>query len=68
MATHAGEQRAEASPGSLHDPVISENPEINGLRVSIDLDPEGADSVEMRLELRSGDRRIAETWIYRWSS
>ena len=30
--------------------------------------PEGADAVEMRLELRSGDRRIAETWVYRWSS
>ncbi|HRO09885.1 glucan biosynthesis protein [Amaricoccus sp.] len=59
---------AQANPGSLHDVEIAENPEINGLRISADLDPEGADSVEMRLELRSGDRRIAETWIYRWSS
>ena len=59
---------AQANPGSLHDARISENPEINGLRLSIELDPEGADSVEMRLELRSGERRIAETWIYRWSS
>ena len=59
---------AQANPGSLHDAQISENPEINGLRLSFDLDPEGADSVEMRLELRSGERRIAETWVYRWSS
>ncbi len=59
---------AQASPGSLHDAEISENPEINGLRLTIDLDPEGADSAEMRLELRSGERRIAETWVYRWSS
>ena len=59
---------AQASPGSLHDTTVYENPEINGLRLSFDLDPEGADVVELRLELRSGDRRIAETWIYRWSS
>ena len=59
---------AQANPGSLHDAEISENPEINGLRLSFDLDPEGADIVEMRLELRSGERRIAETWVYRWSS
>ncbi|HVL22166.1 MAG TPA: glucan biosynthesis protein G, partial [Amaricoccus sp.] len=59
---------AQANPGSLDDAQISENPEVNGLRLSIELDPEGADSVEMRVELRSGDRRIAETWVYRWSS
>ena len=59
---------AQANPGSLNDAQISENPEVNGLRLSIELDPEGADSVEMRVELRSGDRRIAETWVYRWSS
>jgi glucans biosynthesis protein len=59
---------AQASPGSLHDATISENPAINGLRLQFDLDPEGADLVEMRIELRAGDRRIAETWVYRWSS
>ena len=30
--------------------------------------PRAPTSVEMRLELRSGERRIAETWVYRWSS
>ncbi len=59
---------AQANPGSIHDAVISENPEIKGLRLMFDVDPEGADVVELRLELRSGDRRIAETWVYRWSS
>ncbi len=59
---------AQARPGSLHDAVISENPEINGLRLTFELDPEGGETVEMRLELRSGERRIAETWVYRWSS
>jgi glucans biosynthesis protein len=59
---------AQATPGSLHDAQITENPEINGLRLQFDLDPEGADLVEMRMELRAGERRIAETWVYRWSS
>ncbi len=59
---------AQANPGEIHDAEISENPEINGLRLRFDLDPQGAALVEMRLELRSGDRRIAETWVYRWSS
>jgi periplasmic glucans biosynthesis protein len=58
---------AQASPGSLHDAVITENPELKGLRLTFDLDPEGSEVVEMRLELRSGERRIAETWVYRWS-
>ena len=49
------------------DAEIAENPEIGGLRVRFDLDPEGADSVEMRVDLRSGERPIAETWVYRWS-
>ena len=48
-------------------PQISENPEVGGLRLSFDLDPEGNDQVEMRVDLRSGDRPIAETWVYRWS-
>ena len=59
---------AQANPGSIHDAEISENPEIKGLRLKFDLDPEGSDVVELRLELRSGERRIAETWVYRWSN
>lgn len=59
---------AQANPGSIHDAIISENPEVNGLRLQFDLDPEDFDVVEMRVELRSGERRIAETWVYRWST
>ncbi|MFO1207837.1 MAG: glucan biosynthesis protein G [Amaricoccus sp.] len=59
---------AQSSPGSIHDAEISENPETKGLRLKFDLDPEGSDVVELRMELRSGDRRIAETWVYRWSN
>jgi periplasmic glucans biosynthesis protein len=58
---------AQANPGALHDPLISENPEVGGLRLSFDLDPEGNDHIELRIDLRSGDRPIAETWVFRWS-
>ena len=58
---------AQANPGSLVNAQISENPEVGGLRLSFELDPDGNDQVEMRIDLRSGDRPIAETWVYRWS-
>ena len=59
---------AQPNPGALVNTVITENPEISGLRLQFDLDPEGAPQVEMRIDLRSGDRPIAETWVYRWST
>ncbi len=59
---------AQANPGALVDTIITENPEISGLRLQFDLDPGGAPQVEMRIDLRSGDRPIAETWVYRWST
>jgi glucans biosynthesis protein len=58
---------AQANPGAMVDIVIGENPEVGGLRLRFDLDPDGADQVEMRVDLRSGERPLAETWVYRWS-
>jgi glucans biosynthesis protein len=58
---------AQVNPGALRNAQVSENPEVNGLRLSFELDPEGNDQVEMRVDLRSGERPIAETWVYRWS-
>jgi glucans biosynthesis protein len=57
----------KTNPGAVRESEVAENAETAGLRVSFVLDPEGAESVEMRLDLRSGERTIAETWIYRWS-
>jgi glucans biosynthesis protein len=59
---------ARANPGGIVNVSLSENPEVNGLRLSFDLEPDGANQVEMRVDLRSGDRPIAETWVYRWST
>ena len=58
---------AQSNQGTLHNAEISENPEVGGLRLRFDLEPEGFDQVEIRIDLRSGDRPIAETWVYRWS-
>ncbi|HVH02452.1 MAG TPA: glucan biosynthesis protein [Amaricoccus sp.] len=58
---------AQANPGALQNAQISENPEVGGLRLSFELDPEGNDQVELRIDLRSGERPVAETWVYRWS-
>jgi glucans biosynthesis protein len=58
---------AQANPGAMVDAVITENPEVNGLRLRFDLETDGAAQVEMRVDLRSGERAVAETWVYRWS-
>jgi glucans biosynthesis protein len=59
---------AQANPGGIVNVSLAENPEVNGLRLSFELEPDGANQVEMRVDLRSGDRPIAETWVYRWST
>ena len=41
--------------------------EIDGLRVSFSFDAKGAASSELRLVLKSGDKPISETWLYRWT-
>jgi glucans biosynthesis protein len=59
---------AQSNPGQMVNAILTENPEIGGLRLQFDLDPDGAQQVEMRADLSTGERQIAETWVYRWSS
>lgn len=56
-----------ANPGTVSDIAVHENPEINGMRVSFELDPGGTDLSELRLALKVGDQQISETWLYRWT-
>jgi glucans biosynthesis protein len=56
-----------ANPGTVTDIAVHENPEINGMRVSFELDPGGTELCELRLALRLGDQQISETWLYRWT-
>lgn len=36
-------------------------------RVVFELDPAGETFSELRLELKSGDEQVSESWIYRWT-
>jgi glucans biosynthesis protein len=56
-------------PGSVSPAVIQRNPATGGLRLAFTFDPEGADAVELRAQLRDRSRRpLSEVWLYRWTS
>jgi periplasmic glucans biosynthesis protein len=56
-----------ANPGTISNVVVQANPEIDGVRVSFELDPAGTELCELRLSLKRADRQISETWLYRWT-
>ncbi len=56
-----------ANPGKISNVAVHANPEIDGVRVSFELDPGGTEICELRLALRVGDQQISETWLYRWT-
>jgi glucans biosynthesis protein len=55
------------SAGTALPPIVQRNPHTGGVRVSFLLRPEGADLVEMRLELRREGQPISEVWLSRWT-
>lgn len=55
-----------ASVGQVSTPQVRPYPEIGGVRVSFELEPRGAELVELRLSLRAKDKRISEVWLQRW--
>jgi glucans biosynthesis protein len=56
------------SAGKVSHLVIGANPMTQGWRITFQLDPESADSVELRLVLAFTDGRPAEIWVYRWTA
>lgn len=58
--------QASASAGHLARPVVMRDDAIAGVRVALELDPQGARLAELRCALYRGDTRISEAWIYRW--
>jgi glucans biosynthesis protein len=56
-----------ASAGKVRDVVVAENPLTRGYRVTFILDPEKAELCELRIDLKFGDARCAEVWLYRWT-
>jgi len=57
-----------ASAGEIRDVVVSENPLLEGYRVSFVFDPKQAEVAELRVDLDFRDGRLGETWVYRWTT
>lgn len=60
--------QASASAGLLSPPVVKIEPEVGGVRVSLELDPQGAAVSELRCALVRDGAVVSETWLYRWLS
>lgn len=58
---------AHASAGQLSNLVLQPNPLTKSVRASFELDPAGAEVVELRLRLLQGEAPTTETWLYRWT-
>ena len=56
-----------ANPGTVTNIVVQRNPALPGIRVSFELNPGGADLVELRLALKAAEQLISESWLYRWT-
>ena len=58
---------ATSNPGTIANVAVHANPEIDGVRVSFELDPAGTELCELRLALKLADQQISESWLYRWT-
>lgn len=56
-----------ASAGRVDSVVPQRNPATGGVRVDFMMRPEGAELVELRLELKASGKTISETWLSRWT-
>lgn len=56
-----------ASAGSASNVSIVANPQIGGIRVAFDFDPQSGQSADLRMDLLQGGRAAGEVWVYRWT-
>lgn len=56
-----------ASAGKVSSPAVQRNPVTRGIRVDFLLKPEDAELIELRLELKSGDKTLSDVWLARWT-
>jgi glucans biosynthesis protein len=47
--------------------VLQPNPETGGMRISFELDTKNENLIELRGQLKTQDKPISETWLYRWT-
>lgn len=57
-----------ASAGEIRGTVVQPNPHTGGLRLKFELDPQGAEVIELRAMLKRGNDPASETWLYRWTT
>ena len=62
------EAQPSSSVGKIENVVLRDNPEINGVRVSFELDPQGESLAECRVDLMREGRLLGESWVYRWTA
>jgi glucans biosynthesis protein len=53
--------------GKILNAVTQPNPDVNGWRVSIELDTQDNKLVELHARMMQADQPLTETWIYRWT-
>lgn len=56
-----------ASVGAVQNIVVMDNPEIGGIRVAFEVDPQGNEAVDLRLDLLRNGAPAGEVWVYRWT-
>jgi glucans biosynthesis protein len=54
--------------GEVRNIVTQANPETGGWRMTFDLAPKDAPTVELRAFLAEADKPVSEIWIYRWTT
>lgn len=57
---------ATITPGRIAESRVQANPAINGARVFLSLETDSTATAEIRVDLKRGDKPLAETWLYRW--
>lgn len=55
------------STGSVSSGLVQRNPETGGPRLAFTFQPEGAELVEFRAQLRLDGEPLSEVWLYRWT-
>lgn len=56
-----------SSQGKISNVVVQPNPKTGGLRLSFDIDLGDIDMCELRAQLKRGNERVSESWLYRWT-
>jgi glucans biosynthesis protein len=53
--------------GKIVNAVAQPNPDIGGWRISLEVDTQENKVIELHARLMDGDKRLTETWVYRWT-